>query len=216
MNRRGTERLVILVLCLPAMISILACGSLVSNRTFSVSRWKTASKDERRLMADDFLKKVDTVGMTVDELKRPLGNPDHELDSWSYGLRGKVVLPAGSQNLDAVLQHPQLYVQFRDGKVESLSITDDLDLGDELTFNPTLWKESKASDRLRMTASLMSSETLKGLSKEEVEQLIGGPDGKDENHEIEYDLGYRMMAMVTLTFTLDAAEEVIDAKVIEH
>ena len=41
-------------------------------------------------------------------------------------------------------------------------------------------------------------------------------DDRSERHEIEYDLGFRMIDPVTLTFALDASGEVTDAKVIEH
>ena len=205
-----------LALCVPNMIFVLACGGLLANRTFSVSRWKTASKDERRLMADDFVRKVDTMGMTVDELKRLLGNPDFEQDFWSYNLSVEGAAPAGPQNIDVFLDHPQLYVQFREGRVETLSVTDGLDLSTDLTFSAPVWRQSKPADRLRMTASLMSDEVLKGLSKQEVEQMMGVPDSKSESHEVEYDLGYRMIDLVTLTFTLDAAGEVVSAKVVEH
>ncbi len=172
-------------------------------------------------MAKDFLNKHDGKGMTVAQLKEILGPPDYEHDSWMYNLSLSGAPPPGPQTGAVFLEHPQLCVYFKEGVVEKPAVCHGLvgpdeEMKDELQFDPHLWKVSKPPDRLKMVGSLINSNTLTGRNKDEVRQKLGGPDDQSERHEIEYDLGIRMIDSVTLTFVLDAEGKVTDGQIIEH
>jgi hypothetical protein len=188
---------------------------------FDATKWKSATKDERRRMADDFLKKHNTIGMTVAQLKEILGPLDYEHDSWMYNLSLNGAPPAGPQTGSVFLKHPQLCVHFKEGVVDGVTVCNGLGEGynqmkDDIQFHSDLWKASNPPDRLKMVESLINSNPLKGRSKEEVRQRLGDPDGQSKSHEIEYDLGIRMIDTVTLTFVLGDDGKVTDAQKIEH
>jgi len=167
-------------------------------------------------MAKDFLKKYNTKGMALAQIKELLGEHDYENDSWTYHLSVKGAPPSGPQNMQVFSEHPQLHVHFREGKVESFSMTQGVQPNKEVSFDSELWKASTAQERLRMAASLIGSGILKGRNKEAAQQLLGPPDGQSEKREVEYDLGIRMIDVVTLTFTINNDGAVSDAQIIEH
>jgi hypothetical protein len=192
-----------------------------SSEPFDSTKWKSATEDERRRMADDFLKKYNTIGMTVAQLKEILGPPDYEHDSWMYNLSTSGAPPPGPQTQTVFVKHPRLCVHFKEGAVEKLTVCNGLavhdeEVKDDMQFDPNLWKVSSPADRLKMVESLISSDTLTGRNKGEVKQRLGEPDDQSERHEIEYDLGIRMIDTVTLTFVLDAEGKVTHAQKIEH
>ena len=198
----------------------LTCGSS-GGEEFSVSKWKAATKDQRRRMAEDFLKKYNSTGMSLEQVKELLGEPDYEHDSWRYNLSPNGPPPSGAQTEAVFLQHPQLCIHFKEGIVNEVDTCHGLGEEDDkrkntAEFNADLWKKSRPQERLNMLASLLNSGILKGRGKEKVKQVLGNPDAQDEERIIEYDLGFRMLDMVTLTFTLGEGGKVLDAKIIEH
>ena len=210
------HRTTLLAIALSFTLCSLACSITSGDQSFTISGWKAASKDERRRMTKDFLKKYDTKGITVAQIKELLGDPDYEHDTWSYNLSLKGAPPPGPQTIKVFLEYPQLYVSFREGRVDSLSETYGLQLKDEIKFDVKLWQAGKPPERLKMITNLKENDILRGRNKDEVQQLLGSPDGQSERHEIEYDLGTRMIDTVTLTFTLNTDGTVSDAQVIEH
>ncbi len=205
------------ILIATTLVSIsVGCALIKATQGFSPSRWKAASKDDRRGMAPKFLKTYDTKGLNVEQLKELLGEADYERDVWIYNLSTKGQPPRGPHTSDVFLDFPQLYVHFREGRVEHVAVTDRLELRDEVKFEPELWKSSSPPNRLKMTASLIGSKVLERLLKAEVKQLLGAPDAESEEHQIEYDLGLRMVDTVTLTFTLDQDRRITRAEIIEH
>jgi hypothetical protein len=202
-------------------IALLVVGyssgcATVSSREFSVSNWKSATTKERRLMADDFLKKYETKEMTVTQIKELLGEPDFGSDVWRYDLNldGSPII--GPQGNKSDLPNQYFWVMFRGLYVDELSVTNRQDLKDGLEFDSSLWKASKPQSKVKMVASLMSGEILKGRSKGEVRQILGDPNKESDKREIEYNLGLRIIDYVTLTFTLDAEKKVSEAKIFEH
>jgi hypothetical protein len=196
--------------------ALVGCGLLSASQSFEVLAWKSGSKDERRHMAPDFLKRYQTKGMSVSELKVMLGDPDREYDIRSYDLSASGPPPRGTQNVTVFRKHPQLYVHFKEGRVDRLDFTFGLPLPRGPKFESQLWKVSKPSDRLKMCADLIDSKVLEGVNEHQLTQLLGPPNGKGEKHEIEYDLGFRGIDMVTLTFTLDDNGRVSQAEILEH
>jgi hypothetical protein len=191
--------------------AFLACDPISANQSFNVSRWKTSSKDERRLMAKDFLNKYTMKGRTVDQIKELLGDPDYETDIWSFSLSDKGAPPPGPHTVKVFLEYPQLYVHFKEGKVDELSVTDQLKLADDLRFDPTFWKSSEPPVRLKMAGSLIASGLLKGLTKRDAMGLLGAPESESEDRVISYNLGIRRLDLVTLDFRLDKDGRVLEA-----
>lgn len=203
------------------IFSLLSSCLSSNEEAFTISKWKSASKDQRRGMADDFLKKYDTKGMTLDQLKEILGPPDYEHDSWMYNLSLNGPPPPGPQPGAVFLKHPQLCIHFKEGVVEKITVCHGLSETDgqmkaEKQFDPRLWRISHPPERLKLVEDLINSSMLIGHNKAEVSRRLGEPDAKSDSHEIEYDLGVRMIDMVTLTFVLGDDGKVTDAEKIEH
>jgi hypothetical protein len=215
----------ILFFALPVLtvLFLLFAHSLFSSpfTPFDSAKWKSSDEDERRRMADDFLKKYNTIGMTVEQLKELLGPPDDEHDSWMYNLSLNGAPPDGPQTEDVFLKHPQLCVRFKGGVADGLGVCHglaelDYQMKDDVQFHPDLWKASNPADRLKMVKSLISSSLVRGWNKEEVRERLGAPDGQSDRHEIEYELGVRMIDTVTLTFVLSDDGKVTNAQKVEH
>ena len=197
------------------MLNLTGCNE-ISAQSFSVAGWKSASKDERRRIARDFLNKYTTKGMSLSQLKELLGEPDYEIDVWTFNLSANGAPPSGPHQIKFFLDYPQLFVHFREGKVHEVSVTYQLDLPNDLRFEAPGWKTNEPIVRLRMAANLIASGVLKGLTKRESRELLGTPDRESERRLISYDLGLRMVDVVTLYFTLDNDGRVVDARIYEH
>jgi hypothetical protein len=202
-------------MCALLVSTFFALSVISATQSFSVASWKKGSKDERRRMAKSFLNKHTTKGMTLDQLKELLGEPDFENDIWSFNLSANSAPPRGPHPINVFLEYPQLYVHFKEGKVCEVSVTYQLELPDDLSFDPTRWKSSEPKERLKMAASLIASGLLKGLTKTDARGLLASPDSESENRVISYDLGFRRVDMVTLDFTLDKDGRVLEARIHE-
>jgi hypothetical protein len=190
---------------------------LYSNQQFTTLKWKQADGySEREQMAENFLKKQDTRGMTLDQLKELLGEPDYGLYVWMYNLGVNGPPPPERQGTQVYYQHPQLYVYFEGLRVRDVRVLLVDGLKEDLKFDSDAWKSSRPTDRLRMAQNLISSETLKSHDKDEVRQTLGDPDEERKYQQVEYALGYRMIDLVTLTFDFDADGKISDARIIEH
>ena len=66
-----------------------------------------------------------------------------------------------------------------------------------------------------MAASLIASGLLIGSTKADARAVLGGPDSEIAKRVISYDLGFRMVDMVTLDFTLDDDDRVLEARIHE-
>jgi hypothetical protein len=75
-------------------------------------------------MVKSFLSKYTTRGMTLDRLKELLG----ETDVWTYNLSTNGAPPPGPHPVNLFLQYPQLYARLKEGKVDKLSVTYQLNL----------------------------------------------------------------------------------------
>lgn len=201
--------------CFLLASTLSACSAISAAQSFTVSRWKTASKDERRWMAESFLSKYRTKGMTLDQLKELLGNPDYETDIWTYHLSTNGAPPPGPHPIKLFLQYPQLYAHFKEGKVDELSVTYQLNLPDDLSFDAGRWKSNEPSVRLNMAASLIASGMMIGLRKLDAREILGAPDSESKKRVVSYDLGLRI-DVTTLDFTLDEDGRVLEAEIHDH
>jgi hypothetical protein len=66
--------------------------------------------------------------MTVEQLKALLGEPDYETGIWTFNLSSNGAPPRGPHPSTVFLEYPQLYVHFKERKVDKLSVTDQLNL----------------------------------------------------------------------------------------
>jgi hypothetical protein len=201
--------------CFLLASTLSACSAISAAQSFAVSRWKTASKDERRRMAKSFLSQYTTKGMTLDQLKELLGDPDFETDIWTYHLSTNGAPPPGPQSINLFLQYPQLYAHFKEDKVDELSVTYQLNLSDDLSFDAGRWKSNEPNVRLKMAANLIASRIMIGLRKPDAKLILGTPDSESKKRVVSYDLGLRMVDMVTLDFTLDEGGRVLEARIHE-
>lgn len=167
-------------------------------------------------MANDFLEKYDTRGMTLDELRALLGEPDFGPHAWMYNLSLDGPPPPGRQETSVYYRHPQLYVYFEGLRVHDVRVILADDLREGLTFDSEVWKTSDAPVRRKMSASLIRSGILKSSNKYDVRRILGNPDKEREEEQFEYSLGYRIIDLVTLSFTFDANGKVSEAKIFEH
>ena len=202
-------------LAIAGTIACAACGDARPEKPFSVDEWKNAAPEERRLMATDFLRRHNVVGLPESELTRLLGEPNAEQDSWEYNLTENGPPPGGPQPSQVFLKHPQLYVFFRKGRVHSVSTTYKLELRDEVVFDPRFWAP-QTSARLGMTYDLINRRILLSLDKPQVRQLLGPPDQKADARRLDYDLGTRVVEPVTLSFTLDDKNRVTQGRILEN
>jgi hypothetical protein len=201
--------------CLLSLLCLIGCSVRSDVRDFTVSKWKNASKDDRREMAKDFLEKYKASEMTLEQIRSLLGEPENEHDTWEYNLSSKGAPPRGPQTIKALSEFPQLYVHFKDGLVVDTSVTLGLLLTDGKKFDSAIWKVSPG-DRSTMVLDLTNSNLLVGLAKTDVQMLLGSADREGERHELEYHLGYRMLDLVTLTFTVGPDGRILAAQIIEH
>ena len=167
-------------------------------------------------MAEDFLKKYQTRGMSVDQIKELLGEPDFGSESWRYNLNLDGSATSQQQVDRTNIPNQYFWIVFQGLHVEQLGITNRQDMKDGLEFDSILWKAGQARERVKMVASLVESGIMKGRSKGEVREILGKPDAESEKREIEYNLGVRMIDYETLTFTLDDEGKVSEARIIEH
>src|ERR1043165_2073708 len=146
-----------------------------SNREFSLSTWKSATPRARRQMADNFLKKYETKGLTVDQVKELLGEPDFGPDVWRYDLNadGSPV----SQPRDNVVEtaNQYLWVQFQGLGVEEGRVTNSAEVRDGVEFDSDLGKAVKSGERVRRVGSLIQNGILQTRRKDEVRQILGEP-----------------------------------------
>jgi hypothetical protein len=166
-------------------------------------------------MAKSFLSKYTTKGMTLDQLNELLGDPAYETDVWTYNLSTNGPPPPGTHPVKLFLQYPQLYAHFKEGKLDKLSVTYQLDLLDDISFDAGRWKSNERSVRLKMAASLVASGVLIGRTKTDARRVLGDPDSESAKRVISYDLGFRMVDMVTLDFILDKDGRVLEARIHE-
>lgn len=195
------------------LFACTACNGASSDQSFSVAEWQKAAPKQRRLMAEDFLRQHNVVGMGEAELTQLLGEPNSERDSWEYNLTENGPPPSGPQPSQVFLKHPQLYVFFRKGRVHSVSTTYKLELRDEVVFDPRFWAP-QTSARLGMTYDLINRRILLSLDKQQVEKLLGPPDQKADVRRLDYDLGMHMVDPVTLSFTLDENDRVTQGAIL--
>jgi hypothetical protein len=200
-------------LAVALLFACMACNDTSSDQPFSVAEWQKAAPKQRRLMAEDFLRQHNVVGMREAELTQLLGEPNSERDSWEYNLTENGPPPSGPQPSQVFLKHPQLYVFFRKGRVHSVSTTYKLELRDEVVFDPRFWAPQTAA-RLGMTYDLINRRILLSLDKQHVRQLLGAPDQKADLRRLDYDLGTHMVDPVTLSFTLDENDRVTQAAIL--
>jgi hypothetical protein len=184
---------------------LLYCGCR-PNEKFSADRWKEGTTRERYWMADDFLKTIQTEGMTLDDLKSLLGEPDYSHSHLVYYL---------NENVSPLTQGQSIYLN---RPVLLISLT-----GDRVTYARTLaptetrgkafdarqWKTAPYSERLRMHNSMP---VLQEMTVDEVIEVLGKADEK----EVNYNLGLRNIDVVTLTFILNREGKTICAEKIEH
>jgi hypothetical protein len=201
--------------------------------SFSVEEWKAALPTERnsygeythlagkalakrRRMANDFLAREGLVEMTVTDLKSLLGEQDYEHDVWDYYLSDKGALPRELIFSPPTVtdEYPYLYIMFKNGKTHRIGIGGKVIPGDP--FDSDDWKKKPAAERFDMASALSQDKTLIGLTKQDLEQLLGKPDHTDPEHTIDYDLGIPRLDVVTLTFFLGPDERIIRAGIFEH
>lgn len=204
-------------------LSVLA-GTLLSGSCqqdsrqveFTVSGWKTARPTERRWMAEDFLKKYEVKGLLFAEVKELLGEPDIERDMWQYALDLKDSKWAEAEN-----RNPQDYdnlallIHFKGGAVSYLMINYTFRPPDDLQFDSKQWQVGNPSLRMRMAVNLIQSKALEGKTKQEVEQVLGRPNERNEHVEFGYNLGPRIMDTVFLVFVVGPDQKVLEAKIAE-
>ena len=166
-------------------------------------------------MAKSFLSKYTTKGLTLDQLKELLSDPDYETDIWTYHLSTNGASPPGPHPINLFLQYPQLYAHFKEGKVDELSVTYQLDLPDDLSFDAGRWKSNEPSVRLKMSASLIASGKMIGLRKPDARGILGAPDSESKKRVVSYDLGLRI-DVTTLDFTLNEDGRVLEAEIHDH
>jgi hypothetical protein len=162
-------------------------------------------------MAQDLLKKNEVRGLSLNELKELLGEPDYEDDNWCYGIAGDDGTLANRVPLDL-----EVCVSFKEGLASDVGTTYSVKLSEDRVFDPTRWRLSKPSDKRAMTRSLIDSEILINKSKKEVQELLGEPGRKSSNLKIGYDLGARFIDHTYLVFVVDSDRKIIDAKIEEH
>lgn len=207
------------LITLSLLSSILLSGSCRQDSRqieFTASGWKTARLEERRWMAEDFLKKYDLKGQPFADVKELLGEPDIEDDTWHYALDLKDSDWVTSDN-----RNPQDYkdlallIHFKSGTVSYLMLNYTFRPPEDLRFDSGQWRTGNPSLRMRMAVKLILSEVLKGKKKQEVEQALGRPEQRSENIEFRYNLGLRIMDIVYLVFVVGPDQKVLEAKIAE-
>jgi hypothetical protein len=204
-----------------AMVPLLAtCWMYAqsSQAEFSVSAWKAARPPERRKMADDFLKKYDAKSLTVKKIQELLGKPDYEYAVWAYRINTTDPKLISTSSDSEIFQDLELLVSFQQGVVSAVGLNHPLELEEDKRFDSVQWKASKPAERMRMAASLMNSGILRNKTKQEVQSILGDADEKsnDNNIEIGYDLGLRMIDHMYLVFVVSPDRKILDAKIVEH
>jgi hypothetical protein len=188
-------------------LSMLCYCGCEPNRTFSVEAWKQATPEDRFWMADDFLRSVRTEGMTLDELKPLLGEPDYSQNTLVYHLSGTI--PPLVQAHEILSYHrPVLFVFFTKGVV-TYSRCQNGDINATKPFDAAQWQNATPSQRSQMCGNLPD---LKGMAQTEVTAMLGAADEK----EVNYYLGYRGIDTQTLTFILNRDGKIILSENIAH
>jgi hypothetical protein len=186
--------------------ALVFCGC-EPNRKFSVESWKQASPKERYWMADDFLQSVETKGMTIDELKSLLGEPDYAQKTLVYYLDDKVSPLTQAHDLSSYYR-PVLLVFFTKGVV-TYTRCQTGDTNAEKPFEAAQWQTATPAQRSQMCGNMLD---LKGMTEAEVIEILGEADETEAN----YYLGYRGLDTQTLTFILNRDGKTICAENIEH
>lgn len=207
-----------LIRCTLALIAIFlgTCSGGSHQTQFMVGGWKAAPPAERRKMAEDFLKKYDTKGFTVEEIKDLLGEPDYVDDWWSYdiSIRGSGSPETGPDS--KAFEDLELRVFFREGIVSDVGLNHPLGLDEDTRFDAAQWKASKPAQRMKMTANLMNNRILENQTKQATQQILGDADRKPNNVEMGYDLGPRILDNLYLVFVLGSDRKILAAKIVEH
>jgi hypothetical protein len=186
--------------------TLFYCGC-EPNRKFSVESWKKAAPEERYYMADDFLRSVQTEGLTLDELKSFLGEPDYSQSTLVYYLNDTISPLSQAHDLFN-FNRPVLFIPFNKGVVTSTRCQTG-DTNAAKPFEAAQWQTARPTQRSQMCGNMPD---LKGMTEAEVIAMLG----KADETEVNYYLGYRGLDTQTLTFILNREGKTICAENIEH
>lgn len=186
--------------------SLFYC-SCEPNRKFSVESWKQASPKDRFWMADDFLQSVQTKGMTLDELKSLLGEPDYSQSTLVYYLND-TVSPLSQAHELLSDNRPVSLIFFTKGVV-TYTRCQTGDTNAAKPFEAAQWQTATPAQRSQMCGNMPD---LKGMVEAEVIEILG----KADETEVNYYLGYRGLDTQTLTFILNRDGKTGCAENIEH
>ncbi len=196
------------------LLGLLGCGW--ARPAFTPAAWKAAKPEQRRKLAEAFLRRYDVRTLTLKQVKGLLGMPDSEQDVWRYHLSARGAPPGGPQPMQVFQDYPQLWLFFEEGAVRDATLSYGLDLKRQKPFSGHAWRRAAPSQRGAMAADLIGRKVLTGKRKQAVLTTLGKPDGANPERVISYDLGWSMVDPVTLDLTVNAQDRVTGGQVLFH
>jgi len=213
----------IILIVIIALSTIILYSYLYIKQDYSLLKWRSATAEERIGIAGRFLKvwkngpynqrdemvmhffeNIDSYEMSLEEIERFFGKPDHlrDIDTWIYILNYNDDSEQEPLAVKRYLWPLKLYVNFQDDNVGDVYREYRREIDERIPFDDKKWKSPNLDEREQMAEELISFMDKNELSEIDVLEILGEPDSGRGKKVVNYYFGKSVLSGGNLLFLI--------------